>query len=184
MAKKKAAKKAKVAGVLIGILSANLQQLATEINTDPRAYGYSTHVSSGNDQALADLLNLPRDGANGGPAIPIRREAVPVKSVIESITVSDFPSLPGNPTAAQLSDERRKLAWLTMLASLDTVRILNNDGTNGPVAVNLLAIFPAGSATRDRLVALGSRNGSRAEELWGAETVVTTSQIAQALRGG
>lgn len=32
--------------------------LKTELTTDPNAYGYTAHVASGNDSALAELLNL------------------------------------------------------------------------------------------------------------------------------
>jgi hypothetical protein len=41
--------------------------LGVELNTDPIAYGYAEFIASGDDTALANMLNLPRTGTNGGP---------------------------------------------------------------------------------------------------------------------
>lgn len=148
--------------------------LKSELQTDPNAYGYA--ATNGNDVAKADLLNLAR------AAITIRRSDVPAKDLWEAIDVGDYTALQANPTATQLSLERRYLAWMTGLPTFGTVRILNDDGSNGPVAANLLAMFPAGSTTRARIVALASRNGSRAEQLFGQGVVVTAQDVGKALR--
>jgi hypothetical protein len=61
------------------------------------------------------------------------------------------------------------------------IRLLNDDGSNTPVIANLQGIFPAGSPTRNRLIALAVRNGSRAEQLFGTNVVVSSGDVAAAL---
>lgn len=175
-------------------------QLNAEFTTDPQAYGYRTFVSvteggtlngPTQDQQLADLINFARNGVAPcpvnnvvGPAVTIRKGSVPTKDVLEAVNIADFSALPTNPNAAALSVERRQLAYLTAIAALDELRILNNDGTNAPPAVVLLAMFPPGSATRDRLITLATRNGSRAEALGGEGTIVSVAAVGLAFGRG
>lgn len=161
----------------MALTTAQLEQLATEINTDPTAIGYAPHITSGSDNAIADLLNEPRAG------ITIRRQDISTKELYESIDVADYAALPSNPNATQLSTERRFLAWLSGLQALGRVRLQNDDGTDTPVVKNLLTMFPAGSQTRARIIALATRLGSRAEQLFGANVAVTDDDVAKALRG-
>jgi hypothetical protein len=147
--------------------------LKTELQTDPTALGYA--ATGSNDLAKADLLNLPRAG------ITIRRADVTPKELIEAISIADYVASPSNPSAIQLSTERRYLAWLSGLSSLETVRLFNDDGSNGPVALNLIAMFTAGSGTLTRLTALAQRQGSRAEQLFGVGVRVSASDIGAAL---
>lgn len=154
----------------------NFAELNTELTTDPTTLGYATPRAAGNDQALTDALNLVR------AAITIRRANIPVKDIWEAITVADMTALPGTPNATQLSTERRQLAWLSGLPAIGSVRLQNADGSDTSIMTNLAAIFPA-SGTRTRLLALASRTGSRAEQLFGVDTVVTTTDVARALRG-
>ena len=148
--------------------------LATEVQLP----AYDALRAAGNDQGIADALNAVQAG------ITIRRADVSSEELWEAIQVSDMTALPGNPTAAQLSVERRQLAWLSGLPSIPRLRLLNDNGTNAPAAENLLAIFPNGSGTRTRIVALASRQGSRAEELFGAGTRIGSLDVARALERG
>jgi hypothetical protein len=152
--------------------------LASEINTDPATVGYAALKAALNDQGLADALNLAR------ASVTIRRADIAPQALWEAIDVADLTALPGTPTAAQLSTERRQLAWLTGLAALPTVRLLNDDGTDTMIRKNLLAMFTAGSGTLTRLAALSVRQGSRAEFLFGAAAVVTNIDVARALGRG
>ena len=154
--------------------------LKTELQTDPRAYGYASLLAASNWNAVRDLLNLPRTGANGGPAITIRRDDVSSSEIFERIDMADMPALSGTPNANLLSIERQRLAWLTGLAAIPLIRITNDDGTNTGAATTILAIFPAGSGTRTRLVALGNRFGSRAEELFGRNLAVSDGDVETA----
>jgi hypothetical protein len=155
--------------------------LRSELLSDPTSLGYAPLVAARDDQGLADLLNLPRDGTNGGPAITVRRADIASRDIWEAIEVTDFPALSGNPSATQLSRERQYLAWLSGLAAIPRVRLLNDDGSNTPVIANLQAMFPGGSGTRARLTALAQRPGSRAEQLFGRDTFVTIADVAEAL---
>jgi hypothetical protein len=148
--------------------------LKSELQTDPTVIGYAALGT--NDVAKAAALNLPR------AAITIRRSDVSAKELWEAIDVSDYTALGASPNATQLSTERRYLAWLTGLPAFGSVRILNDDGSNGPVAVNLLAMFPNGSPTRARIVALASRQGSRAEQLFGEGVAITAQDVGIALQ--
>jgi hypothetical protein len=148
--------------------------LRTEIATDPRGYGYAAKVAAADDRGLAGLLNLAR------AAIPIKRADITPAEVFGAINVADYTALPANPSAAQLSSERRYLAWLSGLAAVPAVRLQNDDGTDGPVIANLKAMFAAGTGTLTRLQALQTRSGSRAEELFGATVAVTPEQCGAA----
>ena len=49
---------------------------------------------------------------------------------------------------------------------------------NTPVIANFQVMFPAGSGTRARLIALASRNGSRAEQLFGVGVQITHADVS------
>lgn len=141
----------------------NYATLKTELTTDPRAYGYAPLYNSGNDQGLADLLNTVRDGTNG-TAISLNRGTISTQELVEAIVQSEMP------TNASQRD------WLLMVCSGARVRV----DTGSTARSGLLAIFAAGSTTRANLTAASSRNGSRAEELFGLNTFVTADDIARA----
>lgn len=154
----------------------NYTALKTELTTDPRGYGYAPLVTAGNDTGLADMLNLVR------AAISIKRADVLPSEILQVLSMTDMPALANNPSSGQQSQERRDLAWLECLTNLDQIRLLNDDGTDTQIRANLARMFPAGTGTRTRLLALETRAGSRAEELFGAGTAVGHSDIATALR--
>jgi hypothetical protein len=68
--------------------------LATEINTDPLAYGYAAFVTSGSDGSIAELLNRPRAGTDGKPAISIKRADCAPSEILEAIDVRDLLASP------------------------------------------------------------------------------------------
>lgn len=150
--------------------------LKTELQTDPTALGYSASVASGDDLATAAILNLVR------VAIQLKRTDVTAAEVWSAINTADMVALPASPTAAQLSDERRKLAWLSGVAAVSGLRLQNDNGTDTPVITMAKSIFTAGSATLTRLGALALRSGSRAEQLFGTGVAVSAADIAKALR--
>ena len=167
--------------------------LRTELTTDPRGYGYN--AAARNDTLMAEIIDTIRDGTNppanptgGTPAgnadghIDIKRSDVKASEIVLAIDLGDMPSLPTNPNNSQLSQERRSLAYLQMLSCMtDPVQLLNDDGSNTPVVSNVAGIFTAGSATLTRLNALRTRFGSRAEELFGRDTIITADDIGKAL---
>lgn len=155
---------------------AQLTQLAAEIANDPNAYGLVAMRDAGNDDGIAAVLNLPR------ATITVQRDDISSQEIVQAITVADFVTVGATPTAAALSSERRYLAWMTMLASVPRVRLFNDNGSNGPVVENLIAMFPAGTGTFTRLAALASRQGSRAEQLFGRNARVTNLDVSAAVR--
>lgn len=162
-------------------MALTLAALKTELLTDPVGYGYAAFIAASEPENCAAALNKARLGNDGFPAVTVRRADISSQEIVEAIVVADYTALPGSPTAAQLSAERRYLAWLGNLAAVGTVRLLNNDGSDGPVITNLKAMFNGGTGTITRLNAIANRNGSRAEQLWGAGVVVSTQDVAAAL---
>lgn len=155
--------------------------LKSELTNDPNTYGYQNWIAAREPEKVAAALNKIRDGNDGEAAITIRRPNITAKEIWEAINVADYTALPASPTAAQLSTERRYLAWMSGLPTLGTVRLLNDDGSDGPVTTNLKAMFPGGSGTLTRLAAIASRNGSRAEQLFGADVVISVTDVITAL---
>lgn len=142
--------------------------LKAEIDTDPNVYGYAVHVLTGNDQAVANLLNQVRD------AIQIERADIGSGEIFHAIDIMD---LVNNPGASVLE-------YFNVLMHMPhPVRLLNDDGSATPVKANVIALFKAGTATLTRLAALEKRAGSRAEELFGAKTRISSFDVATALRG-
>lgn len=150
--------------------------LRNELLTDPNGYGYDAWIAAGEPENCAAALNLPR------ASIPIRRADISSQEVIEAIDVTDFPALSGTPNSTQLSRERQYLAWLSGVMAVPSVRLLNDDGTDTPVVANLRAMFPQGTATRNRLIALASRDGSRSEQLFGSGVTISAQDVGTALR--
>ena len=130
-------------------------RLRTELTTDPVTLGYGTMT----DAQASDALNSLTTGRI------YRRPDISPAEIWENMELSDYPALAGSPNAAALSNERRDLAWLSGLANLPSIRLLNDDGTDTQIRLKLAAMFPAGSGTRTRLLALSQRTVSRAEEL-------------------
>lgn len=151
--------------------------LKNELQGDPTTLGYAQYLSAGNDNQVCALINAAQSG------ITVRRSSITNKEIGEAIDVSDYTALPANPNNTQLSTERRYLSWFEGIMGIENIRLLNDDGTNTPVINNFTAMFPSGTATRQRLVTLATRNGSRAEELFGPNVSITTSDVSKALRG-
>lgn len=144
-------------------MSVPLTALRNEIQNDPAGLGYAAMVAAGADGAIAEALNEVRAGA----PYAIYRTDVPVQDVVAAIAPADFTAL----TAIQLS--RLQLLFLGGLvnaANTNTRQILQ-------------AIFSGASAgTVAAMAAVATRQGSRAEVLWGANAHVTADDVAWALR--
>ncbi len=141
-------------------------QLASEINTDPAGVGYAAHVAAGADGAVAAQLNAVGAGA---PYVVNR----------EPIAAGIFTALIDEAEFAAASQGARD--YLRMLATGGTIDI-NNAIIKG--ALNALITQAAWPNTRARLIASLTRQGSRAEVLWGVLTTVSATDVAHALRGG
>ena len=146
----------------------NYQNLRQELLVDPNAYGYAPLIAIGNDQGLADMLNLAR------AAIVMPRPDVSPLEVLEAISVQDF--VAANAQTILMG------SWLESLTQFQQIRILKENGSDTRVMTNLMRFLVNGSQSEVRLRALASRSGSRAEQLFGVGTNVSPMDIAQALR--
>lgn len=140
-------------------MTIDLAVLAIEINTDPNGYGYSL-----TDNALtADLLNEPR------AAIQIDSGLIDSRMVVEAIDYDEYAGLSAG--------EQRAFMTLTNPPEVDT--------QNAGIVDAFQSIFggPGGVNSRASLAALLTRDGSRAEELFGADVRVSNSNVNEALHG-
>lgn len=154
-------------------MSINHAQLKQEIVTDARAYGWPALYNAGNDTALAAALNLARTGANGGPAISIKRPDIGANELLEAVDIRDFPAAP-----AQVSNNQLAASWFESVTQFPRLRLLNENGTNTRVRTNLNRLLGDTNGSQARLDALAVKAGSRAEELFGFGTVVSADDIA------
>lgn len=152
----------------------SLQALHDEIENDPEGIGYKAGEVWKGDQAIADLINDPSNGAT------ITRKLIARNEIIYGIEASECIQTGGDtPPAGVFSDTERW--YLSILLRDETV-----DASDPQVFAALLAIFPtegqrAGfrGASRTNIQTALQKQGSRAEVLWGETTIVTVSQVAR-----
>lgn len=141
-----------------------LAEIKTEIVTDPAGIGYATVLNGELTpwHELTALLNAPRT------ASPLPRGVVPAYMVAAAVDRAEFDAL--------AAAGRTYLSLLLQPGQVDL--------SAAPIRAGLGALFPAGSTTRTRLIALADRDASRAEVLWGAGTVIDFMQVVLAMREG
>jgi hypothetical protein len=135
--------------------------LKTELTTDPAVLGYAPFVTNKDDNGLSDLINASR----GGGAFQVARDPIGGDELFAQVDPTDFSVL-----------------TTTQLAQLQVLLTLRRIDMRLPAMRTILAgVFPTGATTRAAITAFLTRNGSRAEVLWGPGKVVTTNEIDQAL---
>lgn len=138
-------------------MALSLSALKTELQTDPTTLGYAPLVTAGNTGALAALLNEGRAG------ISVFRSSIPTWEIVANTVKIDYDALlPGDKQLYQI------------LVSTGTV-----DATDSRIRAMFASIFGVGTTTRTNLVAMASRQGSRAEQLFGGG--VGHADVARAL---
>ena len=144
-----------------------LTALRSEIINDPTALGYAPHIASGSDNAIVDVLNLPRAG------ITIRRDNIMPNEVLEAIDTRDFAT----------SITTTENSWFESVTQLRAIRLSLDDGNDTVVLGNLKRLLqnPGPQGSRARIVALSNRQGSRAEQLFGRNVTVTAEDVGLAL---
>lgn len=134
--------------------------LKNEIANDPTALGYAGKE----DNAIAVLLNQVR------ATIQIKRDNIMPSEVLEAIDSRDFVASPN----AGL------VAWFESVTQLRAIRLIREDDTETTVLGNMRRLLTNSNASQTRVVALGKRDGSRAEQLFGANTIITDADVARA----
>lgn len=150
-----------------------IPELAAEIAADPLALGYAPHVASGNDQAIADLLNARR------ATISVKRPNCTPADLLEAIDIRDFAASPQGVTSVPLAQ-----SYLESVTQFASIRLLNDNGQKSLIRKNIDRLVGDTQGSQARLDAVAVRPGSRAEQLFGFDVPVTGSNVAQALRGG
>ena len=143
-----------------------LAQLKSELLNDPSSLGYAALLADTNMPALAAALNLRRS------TISMPRPDVAPLEILEAINLSDFLS----------NTNTYWSSWFESLTQFPAVRVLKTDGSDTRVMSNLLKLLTNGSASESRVRALAVRDGSRAEQLWGVNTVIGTQDVIDAIR--
>jgi len=131
----------------------DLTVLATEINDDPEAFGYAGK----GDSEIADLMNAT-DGTK-----QISRGSIPGWEILAQTVKSEYDAMSAT----------HKSLYNTMIAA----PVLDLSNVN--IRAFFAAMFSPGTTTRDNLIAVSTRDGSRAEELF--DTKVGIIDIARAL---
>lgn len=144
----------------------NYVALKTECTTDPTGLGLVVPYNAGEDGTVASILNLRR------ASIQIKRRDIAPREVFHALALADLVTNPGATSNSYLE---------SLLTSPFELQLLNDDGTSTPVRDNVLSLLKAGaSGTKTRLAALETRDGSRAEQLFGMGTFIQPSDIVQA----
>jgi hypothetical protein len=156
----------------------NLTQLRTEITNNPLGLT-DAGITGGSGQTMTQAYTAGFDGIVVGilnlkrASISVTRSDVTPQEVIEAIQIGQLTS------GANASIAALQGAWLNGFFGLSAVRLLNPNGTDTRVLTNLLAILTNGSSSETRLRALGSRQGSRVEQLFCEFLSITDQTIVQ-----
>lgn len=140
--------------------------LKSEIQNDPTSVGYSS-VTTGNDQGIADLLNAISSGITVTVASLTKDEFL--KAILPVAL-----TLPSKDVATQTKWDR----ILSMASSSGSIDVTD------PHIIGLLSLSVSdGILTSGQASVVGTRSGSRAEQLFGVGTRINQSDISYALRG-
>jgi len=133
--------------------------LKNEFLNDPNGYGYSVYYADGQDWRLAELINQIRD-----TIFIARGDTVPSYEIFEAIVPTEWDLL-------SVQEKQR----IQLILSMGEISV------NGPNTKSaFLLAFGVGTTTRANLIALTTRKGSRAEQLFGH--AVSWDDIARARR--
>lgn len=141
-------------------MSIDYTALKNELINDPKGLGYAPLYANGQDQDLADLMNVVRAGGD----YQIDNEPVTKEDVVKAVTSQDF--------AAMSALDFTKLLVLFLMGEIDLA--------NAATQTLLASVFPANGGTRTNLIALAKRQGTRGEKLFGGGVRLSASDIAQA----
>ncbi len=132
--------------------------LKAELDKAPSGFGYATHMASSDHTALLLLLNETH------AADQVDRGIVPSHEVITATDAVEW--------AALSAAEKGRYDTITGAGEVDA------SATN--VRDAFAAMFGGGTATRAALLAIGTRDGSRAEVLFGTGASASLDDVRTA----
>lgn len=148
-------------------------ELKTEIQTGPLAAELAPHVTAGDHIAIAGVLNRPDYGTI------VYQRMVNFRTVMAEIDPVTGASILDKLEAAASTVSAIK--WALYGIKSDTGIDVGHPATRAQIDA-LVAGGVLTSTEGAQLKSLAERMGSRAEALWGAGTVITHEQVAEALR--
>jgi len=145
--------------------------LKTELQTDPKSLGYAPYLATGNNNALANLLNEVHDSSSGtgDPEYEVTVNGVSVRDAMKKIVPSEYAAL----------TEAKRDGWrdILVLAQIEGGLIPNTDTDIRSFIQDIWAT----TTTLANFAELETRDGSRAEALFGADTVIDDDDIVRAM---
>jgi hypothetical protein len=159
-------------------VAVDLAALKTELLTDVNTYGYAAYIAANEPENCAAALNKVRNGTDGEAAINIRRADIAPSELSEAIDIRD---LDGTPTGTDPQALGLIAAWYQSTLLIPRIRLTNANGNDTLIKRNLDRLLGDANGTQTRLNALAVRFGSRSEQLFGVDTVVSTSDVVAAL---
>ena len=136
----------------------DLAELKSEVETDPQGYGYDP----ANTTELLQIINLVR------ATITIEKERISAALVRGATTFASYDGL--------LADRQEWLQWITGSNGVsEESLVVTADLKQQLAGIGGSSIWAVGDRTEmeTAMLALINRDGSRAEELWGIDTVIT-----------
>ena len=150
----------------------HITELNTELTTDPITMGYNAAGDDGgdsdkiNDVALRQTKAVPVDADQDNFVTAIDLQ--------EAVVGAEWSS-----NLAGSTNEHLRRLWHIIIESVGIEGSINANATN--LSSQVVEIFGVGTTTRANLVALQTRAGNRAEELFGRTSFVSFAAIAKAL---
>ena len=146
----------------------SITALATEINTDPKALGYSSLVTAGDYPAIAKLMNTSPEPIAAGQQEQIYRNYADTRDLVAGLVLTEV---------AALTQANRD--FLTMVFS--TAQVKTGDSN---LRTQMAAVFAAGTTSRTNLTNAAQKNAARSEALFGDNRMVTDHEVYLALHPG
>lgn len=140
--------------------------LKSELVNDPAALGYAPHIASGNDGALAAILNDLALGTSKGYKLDVA--SVDAATLQCGVQASEY---------VALTQPMRELWQAIISASIGGVPVKNQQ-----LRLQIGAVWAANTNSRANMLAMQTRSCTRAELLFGEGVQVTPADIAIALR--
>ena len=136
------------------------QELHDEITTDPKGLGYGALLAAGDDEGVATLLNSTYAGVG-----IVYRPNLPAHEILGSLVAAEVAGW-------------TQVKWVAFTALISTGTV---DATNPNIRALFQQLVGAGTASLANMNnAAKVTSPTRAEELWGAGTIITSSDVGVA----